>query len=177
MLKKTEIYFKNFTLLDDAELRRVYDWRNLDYIRLKMDNPQIFPFEDHLKFCRSLSSRTDKIYFQVSVGGAPCAVLDFVDIDREQKSAESGFYVIKEYNHFAYPISRLSNAVCLKLGIDNVFTHILKSNEKAVFYNLIKLKGKYVGEDENSVFCQFATFKEYPESDPFYQKYSLKIDL
>ena len=177
MSDKTEIYFKNFTLLDDAELRQVYDWRNLDYIRTKMDNPQIFPFEDHLKFCRSLSGRTDKIYFQVSVGGVPCAVLDFVDIDREQKSAESGFYVIKEYNQFAYPISRIANAVCLKLGIDKVFTHILKSNEKAVFYNLIKLKGKYVGEDENCVFCQFETFKEYPEVDPFYQRYSLKIDM
>lgn len=50
MTDKTEIYFKNFTLLDDAELRQVYEWRNLDYIRLKMDNPQIFPFEEHLKF-------------------------------------------------------------------------------------------------------------------------------
>lgn len=177
MSEKTEIYFKNFTLLDEAELRQVYDWRNMDYIRLKMDNPQIFPFEDHLKFCRSLSSRTDKIYFQVSVGGVPCAVVDFVDIDREQKSAETGFYVIKEYNHLAYTISRSANAVCLKLGIDKVFAHILKSNEKAVLYNLIKLKGKYVGEDEKNVFCQFATIREYPESDPFYQKYSIKIDL
>lgn len=174
---KTEIYFKNFTLLDDAELRQVYEWRNLDYIRLKMDNPQIFPFEEHLKFCRSLSSYTDKIYFQVSVGGVPCAVLDFVDIDRDQKSAESGFYVIKEYNHYASAISRVSVSVCIKLGIDKVRARILKNNEKAIFYNLIKLRSKYVGEDEKYVYCEHDTYKEALKSDPIFKHYSFRIDL
>lgn len=177
MLDRIEIYFKNFTLLDESALKRIYEWRNMDYIRINMDNSDIFPYAEHEMFCKSLSLRKDKIYFEVSVDGNPCGVLDFVNINQEQNTAESGFYVIEPYNNFSSAISRAANSVCLKLGLEKVVTHIHKTNEKAVLYNLIKLKGTYVGEDENSVYCEFITFPEYPEIDPFFQKYTIKIDL
>ena len=51
MLDRIEIYFKNFTLLDESALKRIYEWRNMDYIRINMDNSDIFPYAEHEMFC------------------------------------------------------------------------------------------------------------------------------
>lgn len=172
---KNTIVFKNFSKLTIKERKNVYIWRNLEYIRKNMDNPEIFPYRSHVEFCKSLATRTDKIYFLVIVNNDPCGVLDFVDFDKEQKKAESGFYIIKEYNHFAYAVSRCANYLCNYLGIESVYTHVLNFNTKAILYNLMKLKGSLIKEDKKSVYFKFSTFYEDFNNDSFWSQYDCKI--
>ena len=99
-------------------------------------------------------------YFQVKVDGDACAVIDFVDIDFEKKSAEGGFYILKEYARNGYSISRCANTLCNSIGLKTIYTHVLKFNQKAVLYNLIKLKGHLLKEDENSVYFSFQMYAD-----------------
>ena len=174
-MEKILITFKNFGLLDENELRLVYQWRNLDYIRENMDNPNVFSYDSHIRFCQRKKKKKDKIYFLVYVNNNPCAVLDFVNINERDHSAESGFYIIREHNEYAYPISRCANSLCNHFGLIVIRTHVLKFNTKAILYNLMKLKGNLVKEDDKAVYFEFYSFPEDYDNDPFFSKYSFKI--
>lgn len=159
----------NFTRLPEEELRRIYVWRNLDYVRRAMDNQDPFTFEDHLAFCKSLAGRRDKYYFQVRIDGIPCGVLDYQDVDMKAGTAQCGFYVIREFDRFATVISRTGNLLAFRLGLKRLFAHVLKSNGRAVMYNLVKRQAQYDGEDEKYVYCSYPVFEEDPEHNPFYK--------
>ena len=176
-MSKREIIFTNFTRLSSQELCQIHEWRNLDYIRENMDNSEVFSLDQHLEFCKSLASRKDKLYFQVKVDGDACAVIDFVDIDFEKKSAEGGFYILKEYARNGYSISRCANTLCNSIGLKTIYTHVLKFNQKAVLYNLIKLKGHLLKEDENSVYFSFQMYADNFQKDPFFKDHSCQIIL
>ena len=55
--------YTDFIYLSENELLEILKQRNSDYVRRFMDNDRLISVEDHLSFCRSLSTRTDLKYF------------------------------------------------------------------------------------------------------------------
>ena len=165
----TTIDFVNFTRLPEAELKRIYEWRNLDYVRKAMDNQEPFTIEEHLAFCRNLARLDDRYYFQVRVNGMPCGVYDFQHVDRKTGEAECGIYALRVFGGHAPSISRASNLLAYRLGLKRQLVHILKSNERAVVYSLVKCHAQYEREDDKYVYAFHPVFKEDFEHDPFFK--------
>lgn len=88
-----DFFFKDFTKLDEKEVRMVLEWRNSPQVRKWMYNQEIISFEDHSNFVKSLSSREDKLYWLVYKDDEPVGVYDITNINREQDQAENGLYM------------------------------------------------------------------------------------
>lgn len=169
------ISYVNFTHLGRDELEMIHRWRNLPYIRKYMDNSREFSLEEHLKFCESLKSRTDKMYFLVKVDGVPCGVVNRVDIDMKTRTSGSGIYVIEEYQRLSYAVSRGSAVINRYLGLERILGHCKKANDKAVLFNVMKLKGKIEGEDEECLYFSYPALDDL--NAPFYKKYSIEVKM
>lgn len=172
-----KISFINFVHLSNDELKMVYEWRNLDYIRNNMTNSSCFSFKEHLEFCKSLKHRNDKLYFLVKYDEIPCGVYDLIDIDYSNCTAECGYYIIKEYNSYAFIISKIANVISEKLGKLELRVKVKKNNIKALLYNLLKLKAVYEREDDEYFYLRYPFLKNYYKEDLFFKKYSCDLIL
>ena len=173
--KKTLISFVNFVHLSEEELRIVHYWRNLDYIRIWMDNSDPISIEEHLAFCSSLKTREDKKYFMIFVDNCPCGVYDLTNIDYKSATAEVGIYIINEFSHYSSAISLMVNGIINHLGIKKLLANVKKDNERALVYNIIKLKAHILGEDEKKVYIYYDYFPFDPDKDLVFKKYDCNI--
>jgi UDP-4-amino-4,6-dideoxy-N-acetyl-beta-L-altrosamine N-acetyltransferase len=89
--------FKNFINLSEQELMMVLEWRNNEAIRKWMTNTEPISLENHLKFVGSLSHRDDLYYWVVFKDDLPVGVVDIFSINRNEDSAETGYYLNPEY--------------------------------------------------------------------------------
>lgn len=87
------IQFKNYKLMNDEEIKMVYDWRNSDRIRSKMIHQDIIPFDNHVKWVNNLKTRDDVEYYIVNIDGIYIGTIDFTSIDFKEGIAEWGYYV------------------------------------------------------------------------------------
>ena len=61
--------FKSFILLSEDEHKTIWQIRNNPEIRMYMDNPDSFPYENHQRFVSSLVETTGKAYYGVYLIG------------------------------------------------------------------------------------------------------------
>lgn len=59
----------NYTDMDEAMSRQVWECRNLPEIRKYMVNQETIPFESHRKFVNNLESSDNTLYYNVLSGG------------------------------------------------------------------------------------------------------------
>lgn len=86
--------FKCYTLLSDSEHRTIWQMRNAPEIRMYMDNPEPFPFENHQKFVSSLTDRSARAYYGVyEIGGGKLIGNQSVINIGKNLEAESGQYI------------------------------------------------------------------------------------
>ena len=86
----------NFKYLSDDKLLDILSLRNSDRVRLNMANSELISAQDHLSYCKSLSSRKDVLYFAVYINIYLEGVVDFKNIDFNEHSYESGSYFIEK---------------------------------------------------------------------------------
>ncbi len=89
--------YKNFISLSEQELMMILEWRNNEAIRKWMTNTEPISLENHLKFVGSLSYRDDLFYWVVFKDNLPVGVVDVFSINRDEDSAETGYYLNPEY--------------------------------------------------------------------------------
>lgn len=87
-----EIVLINFIDMTLDEKQMVLNWRNNKTIKQWMYNNENISLENHLSFIKSLEKATNKLYFLVKQNNNYIGVIDFTNIDINQKSAEIGLY-------------------------------------------------------------------------------------
>ena len=102
-IDKNKIYtqdsyeYVNFAHITDAECESILIWRNDDAIRKWMYNTSVIDLYSHKEFVASLKDREDRIYWLIRYCGEPIGVMNIIDIDYENNSAELGYYMRPDY--------------------------------------------------------------------------------
>ena len=143
---------KNFIHISLDEKKMVLDWRNSDRVRLKMNNQETIPLENHLKFVDSLKNRKDCVYYLFYINDEPVGVFDLIDIDENKKSCIVGSYIGNiKYGMgggvlFYYNIYTAFE----KYNIDKVFANVLKTNKRIYTYHkqILEAIDEYENEKE-----------------------------
>ncbi len=154
----TVISFVNYARLSEAELLAVLEMRNRPEIRSRMNNCEPIAPEEHLKFCANLKERKDRFYYLVRIDGVNAGSFDYIDIDPIEHTCKTGTYILDKFSRYSAAVNMLADRLLIRHGILKTYSNVLKSNEKSVLFNLIKIKGTVTGEDEQNVFF------EYPSS-------------
>lgn len=146
---KTENFtFIDFTEMDEAMSRKVWECRNLSEIRKWMVNSEFIPYDSHAGFVESLKHKTDALYFSVLHDGK---FIGSVNIHMNLSGeAERGIYIHPDYWGKKYAkkmCSEFYSYVRKKFGITHITTKVLKEN---IGSNSLEssLNAMVVGEDE-----------------------------
>lgn len=91
-LDSEKIDLVNFIDLSLDERKMVLEWRNHPNIRKWMFTQGVISLDDHLSYIESLNEKKDRAYFLVQKASQPIGVMDFTNIDFEEKRAEFGIY-------------------------------------------------------------------------------------
>ena len=92
ILDSINIELVDFIDLSLDEKQVVLEWRNHPNIRKWMFTQEVINLHDHLNYIDSLKRREDRIYFLVKQASIPIGVIDFTNIDHDNKQAEFGIY-------------------------------------------------------------------------------------
>ena len=84
--------FVNFTLLSEAQIKQVWNWRNNPDVNKYMYNTEFIPYDSHVQFILSLRNRKDCYYWLVKKDDISIGVFNVTSIDLELNMAEIGFY-------------------------------------------------------------------------------------
>lgn len=85
--------FISYHNISDAEKMLLLEWRNHDAIRKQMYSTYKIPLENHLAFINSLRYWDDRYYWAVFKGEEMIGSMNLTDVNRDQGSAEIGFYL------------------------------------------------------------------------------------
>ena len=136
---KNKIELINFINTSFEEKKMILKWRNHPNIREWMYNQKEISIESHLNFIESLKNSKDKIYCFVKMGKEYIGVIDFTNINHQNKSTYFGLY--------SNPYSKTTGigTILLKTIINYAFNvlnmnilklEVFKTNKKAL--NLYK---------------------------------------
>jgi UDP-4-amino-4,6-dideoxy-N-acetyl-beta-L-altrosamine N-acetyltransferase len=89
--------FVNFVNLDDETIEKIRIWRNHPDIRKRMYSEDEISAEAQQTFVCNLKNSTTKYYWLVYRAGIPVGVVSVADVDRDNNTANSGLYLIPEY--------------------------------------------------------------------------------
>ena len=149
------IDFVDMTL---SEKQMVLSWRNDESIKKWMYNKDDISIENHLKYIASLESSKAKQYMIVKKDDKYIGVIDFINIDYENKTTDFGLYA-NPFEKIA-GVGRILEECCIKyafdiLKLDKIKLEVFEDNEKAI--NLYKkYKFKESGEkmiNDKKVIC------------------------
>ncbi len=145
----SELLFKNYVLMSEAEKKLVLDWRNSDKIRTKMVNQDIISWEKHLNFIESLKNRTDKLYYLFCVDGVPVGNQNFVSI--KDGICVAGSYIGNEnYNGYGIPMMYYAQKMVFEdFKWKRINSDILKSNKRTYLLEKKYFYAKDVGQTED----------------------------
>ncbi len=144
---------KNFIHISLDEKEKILNWRNSDRVRLKMNNQDIIPLENHLKYIDSLKNRKDCVYYLFYIDENPVGVFYLTDIDESKKSCMVGSYMGDMDRGGGFGIFLFYYNLYLafeKYDMQEVFANVLKNNPRVYkihkkFFNAID---KYENEKE-----------------------------
>jgi UDP-2,4-diacetamido-2,4,6-trideoxy-beta-L-altropyranose hydrolase/UDP-4-amino-4,6-dideoxy-N-acetyl-beta-L-altrosamine N-acetyltransferase len=92
MIDHISIELVNFTDLTLDEKKMGLKWRNHPNISKWMFTQKPISLNAHLDYIESLKSRKDRVYFLVKKASRAIGVIDFTNIDHDNKRAELGIY-------------------------------------------------------------------------------------
>ena len=82
----------NLREAQDLDILKIYNWRNLDHVRLFMKETDIISMEDHLKWFKSIDGKK-KILLIYSFYQKDIGIISIKDIDDLNHEANLGAYV------------------------------------------------------------------------------------
>lgn len=134
-------YFKNFTNLNDSEIKAVLDMRNAPSVREKMYNQEIISLEEHRAWVASLKNKNDCLYFLVYFGEKIIGVVDLTSIETHR--CEWGYYLHENFigSGYGIPLEYYLIEHCFgDLCFDMIYGRVLRENIK-VYNDHVKYFG------------------------------------
>lgn len=131
--------YVNFSKLTRRELIQILEWRNNPEVSRNMNTTEPISLESHLMFCDDLRNHTDKFYWLIKRGNEPVGVLNIINVDYENETCESGFYMSSSAMNRGEGIFILSNYKTLLLDIiqvKKIIGHNYYDNKVALSYTL-----------------------------------------
>ena len=145
-----KLVFKNFIKLNDEEKQLILNWRNSDRVRLKMNNQEILPLENHINWINNLKNRKDCVYYMLYVNQIPVGVIDLTNIN-EQKECIAGSYIGNtEYLGFGIVQCYYSFLLAFeKLNLKKIYANVLKTNKRVYKMHKQLFNAIDIRQDEN----------------------------
>ncbi len=123
----------NFIDLNMEEKEKILQWRNHPEVRKWMYHDSPIELNEHLHFIDTLKDRTDQIYFLVKVKGTPIGVIDFTEIDNNEKSAHFGIYADPSLRGKGGILIRiLTTHAFSRLKLQKLIGEVFCDNKKAI---------------------------------------------
>lgn len=127
------ITFKNFKYISEADKVLIWQWRNSDRIRLQMANQDFIELDAHLNWMSGLGVRNDCLYYLVHDNEKPIGVFYLTNIDRNNKTAQWGFYLdLNTRPGFGIVGFFALEHYFTDLGFARMNSQVMKSNEKSL---------------------------------------------
>ena len=114
----------NFIDLNMTEKQMVLDWRNNKRTSKFMYEKKNISLENHLKYIESLKTDLTKIYFLVKQDNIGIGVIDFTNIDLENKFVEIGLYSNPE--QFGFGNFLMNQILCFPYNI--LYLEVFENN-------------------------------------------------
>lgn len=156
---QTDQYSFRFVEKNDCNL--MFNWRNADNVRLMLFHSDKTPYENHVTWFNKMLIDEDRKYFIFEINKAPVGIVNFSNFNKEDKSAEWGFYIGKT------ELPKGTGTRMCELGVDlaknylnlkNIYALILVTNAKSISIHE-KLLFKKLGESENPQGKSYFTYK------------------
>lgn len=162
------VEFNQITKLTQAEQLQILDWRNSENVRACMLNQDIISVEDHLSYCENLKKNKSTLFFQVSVNRIPCGIVNFTNLNEENKTGEYGIYLVDKTKNIGVNVGRLAVYYFFEfLHFFNLKIRVLSSNRRAILYfeRLLHFRKNYLKEkaligEKNIEIVQY--YMDYP---------------
>ena len=156
----------NLREAQDLDILKIYNWRNLDHVRLFMKETDIISMEDHLKWFKSIDGKK-KILLIYSFYQKDIGIISIKDIDDLNHEANLGAYV-GDINFLGSPYNVAAiliayNYCFKKLTVNKIKTLAHKSNQSALRLN--KTLGFIKNKNVNKVFDEYTLSKEIFEKN------------
>ena len=128
----------NLREAQDLDKLKIYNWRNLDHVRLLMREPDLISMEDHLQWFKSIDQKKN-ILLIYGFNQKDIGVISIRDINDLNYEANLGAYV-GDIDFLGSPYNVLAillayNYCFEKLKINKIRTSIHKSNKSALRLN------------------------------------------
>lgn len=128
-----KIEFKDVFDLDQSYIMKVLNWRNQDFVRLKMVNQDVISKENHLNYMKKIFGREDNKIFVGFINGE---VFGIVTCKVEDVNIDYGYYLVNEEligMGFGMLMEYFSiNYVFDKFDINKIKIKVLDNNKKVI---------------------------------------------
>jgi len=123
----------DFTALSVKMHKKVLSWRNHETIRRWMHHKGVISFPKHMAFVEGLRGCEKRRYFLVKGSDGAIGVIDFTQIDKEQKTAHIGLYAVPGKKRVGSILMHmLVKYGFTELGLGTLIAEVYKENQKAI---------------------------------------------
>lgn len=131
----------------------IFNWRNLESIRMNMYHDQLIPYEDHCAWFRNVLVKNSEYYRLFVYENKPLGLVSFKDINTQSQTCIWGFYIGEN------TAPKGSGTIMGRLAIDYAFQilskkkivgEVLSFNQRSVNYHL-KLGFKQIELNKNKL--------------------------
>lgn len=176
-LKRGNISFTSFTLLDEEQLLEILSWRNHEAIRVKMNEVGIISKDDHLRFCRSLPNKENHRYWLVHRKNIACGVVTLNSLKDNFKKSEWGYYASPKFMGSGVGLEMAYEAIQIffeKVGVLKLLGYVKESNLENL--RLQKLIGFQVsGKTEKNGVPLVETVREDPLPEKEFKQFQKRV--
>lgn len=119
-------------------LETVRLWRNNPEIRKYMYNQDEISIEQHLNFIKGLSQNEEKCYWLVKKNNCPIGVVNIIEFNKSELTAQLGYYLSPEYIDSGIGIEFISTILSFlfdKIKLNRIFGRTDLNNKNALIIN------------------------------------------
>lgn len=146
--------YVNLVNITESESQMILYWRNDSSIRQWMYNSDKISQSEHDAFIKSLNNREDKFYWLIKCKGEPIGVMNIVDVNYADNSAELGYYMRPDYMATGQGLDFVYNIlsfVLYTLKIETIYGAVDVRNNGAYMLDIfLGFKESKMNNDEGS---------------------------
>ncbi len=127
----------SFVDLNEDHVEQVRLWRNLDHVAKYMINDQKITSEQQRSWFNKVKNDLTKKYFVILIDDNPVGLVNFINMDQSNKTADWGFYIGNIYylsRGFGIKIMRMAIEYAFNdLGLRSVNAEIIANNSISIY--------------------------------------------
>jgi UDP-4-amino-4,6-dideoxy-N-acetyl-beta-L-altrosamine N-acetyltransferase len=128
-----------FRDLVDADLERIYRWRNLPDVAANMYSDHVITPEEHARWFAGLPQRADYRYWIVTLDSRPVGLVNLAHLDRANRRTDWGFYLAepdaKGRGVGGFVEVQVMRVAFDELGLNKLYGEVLAFNTSALAFH------------------------------------------